>query len=932
MTTWNWNPDPSRVVLMDLETQSTADLRTVGSRAYLTDPTTRLMSGVFLIGDVVHVWVPPGRAPAGWDGEPDRLWPDGWQRGGYTLQTWAGEPPPPAVERAIADGWTFAAHNAAGFDAEAWARLVAGPQPVWYDTLPCARAGGLPGGLDALGLRLVGRGKDGGKEALKLLYTAKMTPRGPRYNVATLHLWWEMLRYNVADVLLLERVYSTVEGYGEADVLETHHTIDARGILIDRPLLSTLRDLWSELQGGASDQVAEWTDGAVNEGNIRSVPQVKAWLAKQGLHVDSLNRKSLELLYTNPDEFFGEIPDGVDVSRVIAVLRARQTATRISTGKIDRLIAACAGSQDNRARGILVYHGAHTGRWSGRGFQPHNLAKGVADLDVEACIERAGSGGLTLDYLRDAVAKCEPVAGLPPSVDDALSTLLRPALVAGPGRTLAIVDYASIEARGIAWIAGQEDSLQVFRDDGDPYCIMASRIFGRTITKADKHERQIGKITVLGCIAEGTPILTDRGWVGIESVTLADRVWDGTDWVSHGGVIDKGVKPCVNVCGVWLTPDHEIRTERGWEEAWQHEGSTRPPLRGTYSETGRFTSPPIARGTTTGAAGFGFTPNGLRIDGGSWRICSPSPGGISPPSRSTASTTTGDTAPGTSDSPPDRNSVLTVVRTFDIVDAGVRHTFQAGPLLVHNCGYGMGASKYDLFCQLQRVDLASAGTSAEACVTAYRDAFPMIAGARVAGKTFRNGGVWKALQRAAELAIKSQGRHTGYAGKCVFTYVNGNLEITLPSGRVLTYRDCSIQPRVPGHAILTGGDPTPKPTIVYTHAHGYEGYLYGGLIAENVVQAACRDILATALVRYESEGGRTVLHVHDEIVAEVDAGPGEPDALADLARIMSEAPEWADGFPIGVEGFTAPRYVKSPWRGSYNVKGSNGVVHVKRAK
>lgn len=746
MTTWNWNPDPSRVVLMDLETQSTTDLRKVGSRAYLTDPTTRLMSGVFLIGGVVHVWVPPGRAPAGWDGEPDRLWPDGWQRGGYTLQTWAGETPPPAVERAIADGWTFAAHNAAGFDAEAWARLVGGPQPAWYDTLPCARAGGLPGGLDALGLRLVGRGKDGGKEALKLLYTAKMTPRGPRYNVATLHLWWEMLRYNVADVLLLERVYSTVEGYGEADVLETHHAIDARGILIDRPLLSTLRDLWSELQGGASDQVAEWTDGVVNEGNIRSVPQVKAWLAKQGLHVESLNRKSLELLYTNPDEFFGEIPDGVDVSRVIAVLRARQTATRISTGKIDRLIAACAGSADNRARGILVYQGAHTGRWSGRGFQPHNLAKGVADLDVEACIERAGSGGLTLDYLRDAVAKCAPVAGLPPSVDDALSTLLRPALVAGPGRTLAIVDYASIEARGIAWIAEQEDLLQVFRDDGDPYCLMASRIFGRTITKADKHERQIGKITVLGC------------------------------------------------------------------------------------------------------------------------------------------------------------------------------------------GYGMGASKYDLFCQLQRVDLASAGTSAEACVTAYRDAFPMIAGARVAGKTFRNGGVWKALQRAAELAIKSHGKHTGHAGKCEFTYVNGNLEITLPSGRVLTYRDCSIQPRVPGYAILTGGDPTPKPTIVYTHAHGYEGYLYGGLIAENVVQSSCRDILATALVRYESEGGQTVLHVHDEIVAEVDAGPGEPDALARLAVVMSEPPEWADGFPVGVEGFTAPRYVKSPWRGSYNVKGSNGVVHVKRAK
>lgn len=738
---WDWDPDPARLVLFDLETQSAASLRDLGSRAYLADGTTRLISAVFLLpGGDLWVWVPPGRGPAGWDSDPARLWPAGWDRAGYALRTWGGEGPPPPVAAALAAGWTFAAHNAAGFDVEAWRRLVGGPQPRWYDTLPCARAAGLPGALDALGLRLVGRGKDDGKAALKLLYTAKRGRDGePVYNVGTAALWRGMLAYNVADVLLLERVHHATADYGEADVLDAHQAIDARGIAVDGPLCERLKYLWAELQGGAADRVREMTEGILTEGNIRSVPQVKKWLASQGLHVESLNRKQLELLYADPDGFFGDVPDGVDLSKVVEVLRARQTACRISTGKIDRLLSARAGADDGRARGILLYHGAHTGRWSGRGFQPHNLARGVADLDVEALLTLAERGELTLDAIRAAVAKCKPVAGLPPTLDDALSTLLRPALRAPDGRTLLIVDYASIEARGIAWVAGQEDLLDVFRTGGDPYCLMASRIFGRTITKKDKDERQIGKITVLGC------------------------------------------------------------------------------------------------------------------------------------------------------------------------------------------GYGMGANKYALFCALQRIDLAAAGTSAEACVEAYRDAFPLIAGeARGKGRV---GGVWKAYQRAAEDAIKRPGR-VFPAGKCEFAHDGNNLRIVLPSGRPLTYRDCRIEPRVPGWAVTSGRPVPPLPSIVYTHTHGYEGTLYGGLIAENVVQALCRDILATALVRCEGDSVATVLHVHDEIVAEADAADQGP-ALARLAAVMSDPPVWADGFPVGVEGFTCPRYVKGPFKGSWTAEGLDGNVHLR---
>lgn len=85
-----------------------------------------------------------------------------------------------------------------------------------------------------------------------------------------------------------------------------------------------------------------------------------------------------------------------------------------------------------------------------------------------------------------------------PSPDDVLSGLTRPVFCASPGKSLLIVDYASIEARVLAWLAGQEDMLRIFRDDGDVYLDMATAIYGRTVTAKDETERQVGKVVVLG--------------------------------------------------------------------------------------------------------------------------------------------------------------------------------------------------------------------------------------------------------------------------------------------------------------------------------------------------------------------------------------------------------------------------------------------------
>ena len=144
---------------------------------------------------------------------------------------------------------------------------------------------------------------------------------------------------------------------------------------------------------------------------------------------------------------------------------------------------------------------------------------------------------------------------------------LKECIEAPPGWVLINCDSSNIEARMLAWWAGQDDLVQDFANGVDVYCKLASTIFGRTITKADTKERFLGKTVVLGCLAEETLVLCERGWVPIEKVTTEDRVWDGLTWVNHQGLLEKGLKETLNICGLWLTPDHQILCGTEWKDA-----------------------------------------------------------------------------------------------------------------------------------------------------------------------------------------------------------------------------------------------------------------------------------------------------------------------------------------------------------------------------
>lgn len=209
-----------------------------------------------------------------------------------------------------------------------------------------------------------------------------------------------------------------------------------------------------------------------------------------------------------------EHPDPVIQTLVAARLGLKSTLEETRT---TRLLSVAARG---RLPIMLNYYGAHTGRFSGGDkLNLQNLPRGGA---------------------------------------------LRHALRAPAGYKIVSCDSSQIEARMVAYIAGQADLVQQFREGRDVYSEFATKFYGRPVSKADKVERHVGK----ACLSSGTRVLTTRGWVRIVDVQSSDRLWDGVEWVAHQGVSFMGVKPTISLSGVELTTDHKILTgPTRWEDA-----------------------------------------------------------------------------------------------------------------------------------------------------------------------------------------------------------------------------------------------------------------------------------------------------------------------------------------------------------------------------
>ena len=147
-------------------------------------------------------------------------------------------------------------------------------------------------------------------------------------------------------------------------------------------------------------------------------------------------------------------------------------------------------------------------------------------------------------------------------------SFLRKAIMAPEGHVIVVGDLSQIEPRVLAWLADYDALLDIFRAGGDPYAQFGSQMFSIPGMTKDSHptQRQSAKSALLGCFGSQTPVLTERGWVMISDVTREDLLWDGQEWVTHRGVVPQGEKEVLTAHGISATSDHEILTERGWEE------------------------------------------------------------------------------------------------------------------------------------------------------------------------------------------------------------------------------------------------------------------------------------------------------------------------------------------------------------------------------
>ena len=244
------------------------------------------------------------------------------------------------------------------------------------------------------------------------------------------------------------------------------------GVGVDRRLVDGALYLSGAEQAALVDE-AQRISGLENP---KSVQQLMKWLNEEiDEEVTDLRKGTVADL----------LKAGVSSDRAARMLELRQLMSKTSTKKYDALQAAVC--DDGRVRGMMFYYGANrSGRWAGRIVQPQNLPQNHLPC---------------LDYARERVKAldAEMIRVCWGSVPDTLSQLIRTAFIPRPGKIYAIADYSAIEARVVAWLAGENWVLNAFRGGQDIYCATASQMFGVPVEKhgVNSELRQRGKVAVL---------------------------------------------------------------------------------------------------------------------------------------------------------------------------------------------------------------------------------------------------------------------------------------------------------------------------------------------------------------------------------------------------------------------------------------------------
>lgn len=255
----------------------------------------------------------------------------------------------------------------------------------------------------------------------------------------------------------------------EMELYRMDQEINDRGILVDQQLVENAVLCDNQYRQMVSTRAYELTGLS----NPNSPAQIKGWLAEHGVEAEKLDKKTVKGLISETD---GE---------VLEVLKLRLLMAKTSVKKYEAIERSVCS--DGRVHGLLQFYGANrTGRWAGRLVQVQNLPQNhIPDLELARSLVKEQRFE-DLDLLYD-------------STPEVLSELIRTAFVPKPGCRFIVADFSAIEARVLAWFAGEQWRLDTFAEGGDIYCASASKMFGVPVVKhgVNGHLRQKGKIAEL---------------------------------------------------------------------------------------------------------------------------------------------------------------------------------------------------------------------------------------------------------------------------------------------------------------------------------------------------------------------------------------------------------------------------------------------------
>lgn len=447
---------------VDFETRSKADIK-MGPWRYTEDKSTTILCMAHVMdGGNPYLWL-PGDSMPGW--VKNRVWE-------------------------MLGAGSIRAHNAM-FEKAVWRNILVKrygwpdiPDQYWKCSAAKCAAHALPRDLGRATVVMntaVQKDEEGKRVMLKLSKPRKPTKNNPK-------LWHEpedvpqdfqtLYKYCKTDVLSEACLDDKIRDLTPAEqrVWLLDQKINSWGVFLDVAAVEGAIKIIEEYELACELELAELSGDTFWKAS--QLLQIKNWLADKGLPVESLDKDAVETLLSKEG-----LPE--DVKRVLQI---RQSLGKTSTKKLRAMLGSVC--KDGRVKDLLMYHGASTGRWSGKGIQIQNFPRvKVKDLEEKMAALRLGKLSAITQW------------GDPMHL---ISSLLRGMIMAAPGNRLYVADYAAIEARGVCWLAGQESTLKLFREGKDVYRFMASTIYSKPLDmvdggEKDGPERQLGKQATLGC-------------------------------------------------------------------------------------------------------------------------------------------------------------------------------------------------------------------------------------------------------------------------------------------------------------------------------------------------------------------------------------------------------------------------------------------------